>query len=81
MKSLLEDDLIYLGELALDLVSHRDHSLSSSQNISYSLSFPWPIKEGFMDHVRRDQEEHPYAIGLKSGIEENLCECVEKRTL
>ena len=40
---------------------------------------PWPIKEGFMDYLRGDQEEHPYDVGLKSSIEENLSECVEKR--
>ena len=27
-----------------------------------------------MDHVRRDQVKHPYAIGLKYGIEENMRE-------
>ena len=68
----MEDDPIYLGEMALDLLDHRDHSLSSSKNISTHLGFPWPIKESFMDHVRRDQAEHPYVVGLKSGIEENL---------
>ena len=31
-----------------------------------------------MDHVRGDQEVHPYVVGLKSGIEENLRECCEK---
>ena len=70
----MEDDLICLGELALDLLSHRDHFLSSSQNISSHLGFPWSIKEGFMDHVRGDQVEHPYDVGLKFGIEENLRE-------
>ena len=30
-----------------------------------------------MDHVRGDQEENPYAVGLKSGIKENLRECCE----
>ena len=65
----MEDDPIYLGEMELNLLSHRDHSLTYSQNISTHLGFPWPIKESFMDHVRGDQEEHPYAIGLKSGIE------------
>ena len=70
----MEYDPIYLGEFPLDLLSHRDHSLSSSQNISTHLSLPWPIKESFMDHVRRDQVEHPYAVGLKSGIEANMKE-------
>ena len=31
-----------------------------------------------MDNVKRDQEEHPYAVGLKFGIEENLRVCCEK---
>ena len=34
-----------------------------------------------MDYVKRDQEEHPYAIRLKSGIEEKLSEFVCKRYL
>jgi len=74
-KSLMEDDSIYLGELALDLLVHREHSLSSPQNISSHLGFPWPIKEIFLDHMKGGQEEHPYIVGLKSGIEENLTEC------
>ena len=37
-----------------------------------------PIKEGFMDYVKRDQGEHPYVVGLKSGIEAKLRECCEK---
>ena len=41
------------------------------------MSLPWPIKEGFMDYVRGDQEENPYAVGLKSGIEEKLSESCE----
>ena len=45
------------------------------------MSLPWPIKERFMDQVKGDQEEHPYAVGLKFGIEANLSECVEKRAL
>ena len=39
------------------------------------MSLPWPIKEAFMDYVKRDQGEHPYVVGLKSGIEEKLSEC------
>ena len=74
----MEENPIYLGELALDLLAHRDHSLSSSQNISTHLGFPWPIKESFMNHVRGDQEEHPYVVGLKSGIEANVIEWCEK---
>ena len=31
-----------------------------------------------MDHVRRDQGEHPYAVGLKSGIKANLREWCEQ---
>ena len=27
-----------------------------------------------MDYARVDQEEHPYVVGLKSGIEEKLSE-------
>ena len=42
---------------------------------------PWLIKEGFLDHVSRDQEESPYVVGLKSGIEEKLSECVKQRFL
>ena len=38
------------------------------------MSLPWPIKEAFMDYVEGDQEEHPYVVGLKSGIEEKLSE-------
>ena len=45
------------------------------------MSLPWPIKEGFMDNVGRDQGEHPYVVGLKSGIEGKLSEFVEKRAL
>ena len=29
-----------------------------------------------MDYVKRDQEEHPYAIGLNYGIDEKLSEFV-----
>ena len=68
---------IYLGELALDFLAHRDHSLSSSQNISTHLSLPYPIKENFMHHVKGDQVEHPYVVGLKYGIQENLREWCE----
>ena len=75
----MEDDPIYLGELPLDLLAHRDHSLSSSQNISSHMSLPWTIKESFMDYVRRDQEEHPYVVGLNSGIDAKLKECCEQR--
>ena len=77
----MEDYLIYLGEMALDLLAHRYHSLSSSQNISTHLGYPWPIKESFMYHAKGNQEEHPYAIGLKSSIEETLSECVEQIAL
>ena len=45
------------------------------------MSLPWPIKEVFKDYVKREQEEHPYDVGLKSGIEEKLSECVEQRAL
>ena len=51
-KYLVEDVSIYQGDLALNLLVHRDHPLSSSQNISSHMSLPWPIKEGFMDYVK-----------------------------
>ena len=35
---------------------------------------PWPIKEAFVDYVRGDQQEHPYVVGLRFGIEEKLSE-------
>ena len=31
-----------------------------------------------MENVRRYQQEHPYAIGLNSGVEENLREWCEQ---
>ena len=43
------------------------------------MSLPWPIQVGFMDYVKGDQGKHPYAVGLKSGIEEKLSEFCEKR--
>ena len=67
--------------MEFELLSHRDHPLSSSQNISSHMSIPWPIKEGFMDYVRRDKGEHPYVVGLKSSIEAKLSECCEKIAL
>ena len=76
MKTLVEDDPIHMGELARDLLAHRDHSLSSFQNISSHISVPWPIKEGFMDYVRGDREEHPYDVRLKSRIEAKFSEFV-----
>ena len=57
-----------MGELELDLLSHLDHSLSSSQNISIHLGFLWPINSIYMDHVRGIPREHPYVVGLKSSI-------------
>ena len=42
------------------------------------MSLSWLIKEAFMDYVRRDQEERPYAVELKSGIEARLSEFVCK---
>ena len=51
----MEDDPNYLGELELNLLNPRDHSLPSSQNISTHLGFLWPIKASYMDHVKRDQ--------------------------
>ena len=45
------------------------------------MSLPWHIKEGFMEFVKGDQGEHPYAIGLNSNIEEKLSEYCEQRDL
>ena len=45
------------------------------------MSLPWPIKEAFMEHVKGDQEEHPYVVGLKYGIVANLSECCVQRDL
>ena len=42
------------------------------------MSLSCPIKEAFMDYVRRDQEENPYVVGLKYGIEEKLSDFVCK---
>ena len=52
----MEDDPNYLGELALDLLTPRDHSLPSSQNISNHLGFLWPIKASYIDHMKGDQD-------------------------
>ena len=60
--------------MEINLLTHRDHPLSFFQNISSHMSLPWPIKERFMDQVKGDQEEHPYDVGLKSGIEAKLSE-------
>ena len=64
--------------MTLDLLTHWNYPLSSSQNISSHMSLPWPIKEGFMDYVKGDQEEHPYVVGFNFGIELKLSECVEQ---
>ena len=64
----MEDDPNYLGNLELDLLAPRDHSLSSSQNISTHLGFLWPIKESYMDHMMEIPREYPYAVGFKSSI-------------
>ena len=48
----MEDDPNYLGEMELDLLTPRDHSLPSFQNTSTHLGFLWPIKESYMDHVK-----------------------------
>ena len=45
------------------------------------MSLPWPIKEGFMNYVKGDQGEHPYAVGLKSSFEEKLSDCCEQKAL
>ena len=78
-KYLMEDDTSYVGELALDLLTYRDHSLPSSQKISTHLGFLWPINESYVDHVKDRPREHPYAIGLKSGIGGKEREFVSKR--
>ena len=64
----MEDDLNYLEEMEHDLLTPRDHSLPSSQNISTHLGFFWPIKESYMDHVMEGPREHPYVVGFKFGI-------------
>ena len=64
----MEDDPNYLGELALDLITPRDHSLSSSQNISTHFGFLWPIKESYMDHMIERPRKHPYDVAFKYGI-------------
>ena len=48
----MEDDPNYMGELALDLLTHRDHSLPSFRNISTHLVFLWPINASYLDHVK-----------------------------
>ena len=73
----MEDDPNYLGELALDLLTSRDHSLPSSQKISTHLGFLWPIKARYLDHEKGRPREHPYVVGLKFGIggkEREFCE-------
>ena len=42
-----------------------------------SFGLPMSYKKIFMDHVKREKEENPYAIGLNSGIEGNLREFCE----
>ena len=64
----MEDDPNYLGEMELNLLTPRDHSLYSSQNISTHLGFLWPIKTSYMDCVKGRPREHPYVVGFKSGI-------------
>ena len=64
----MEDDPNYLGKLVVDLLTPRDHSLLSSQNISTHLGFLWPIKESYMDHPKERPRENPYVVGFKSSI-------------
>ena len=73
------DDPSYVGELALDLLTHRDHSLPSSQNISAHFGFLWLINASYLDHVKEISRENPYAIGLKAGIGGKEREFVSKR--
>ena len=42
------------------------------------MDLAWPIKEVFMDYVGGDQEDHPYVVALKFGIEAKLSEFVCK---
>ena len=32
----------------------------------------WPINEAFMEGVKERPREHPYVVGLKSGIEASV---------
>ena len=68
MKDLVEDDPIYVEELELNHLTHRDHSLPSSQNISIHLGFLWPINASYLDHMKERPREHPYVVGLNAGI-------------
>ena len=78
-KALLEDDPIYVGELKIDLLTHRDHSLPSSQNISTHLGFFWPINARYLDHVKGRPRYNLYVVGLKCGLGEKEREFVSKR--
>ena len=62
----MEDDPNYLGELELNPLTPRDHSLSSSQNISTHLVFLWPIKASY--HMIERPSENPCVFGFKYGI-------------
>ena len=64
----MEDDPIYVGEIVLNLLTHRDQSLTFSQNISTHLGFLSPINASYLDHVKGTPRENPYAFGLKSVI-------------
>ena len=75
----MEDGHNYLGEMELDLLTPRDHSLPSSQKISTPLGFHCPIKESYMDHVREGPRYHLYVVGFKSGIEEKERVAVNER--
>ena len=81
VKYLMEDDPNYVGELELDLLTHRKHSLTSSQIISTHLSFLWPMKSSHMDYAKEIPREHPYSVGLNSSIRGKEREFVSKRFL
>ena len=75
----MEDDPNYLGKLALDLLTPRDHSLPSSQNISTHLDFLWPIKASYMDHMMEGPKGNPYVVGFKISIGDKERVVVSKR--
>ena len=75
----MKDDHIYVGEMELDLLTHRDRSPPSYQNISTHLGFLWPINASYVDHVRERPREHPYVVGLKYGIGGKVREFMSKR--
>ena len=61
----MEDDPNYLRKMVLDLLTHRDHSLPSSQNILTLLCFLWPIKTSYMDHVKGETNIAPLCFRIQ----------------